>query len=238
MARALAARLQAQGLTTNVVLSFRPNERSGTVPVQRGLLQVHAAVHRVMRASWETASIGFSSSREERRIAQTLIRQLRPRTALSSLRMQQYILRLARAWETAARSADIAIFDQGFVQAVYSLASTTRSFNSEQLDRALGCLPRPDLLVRLKAPDDVLESRLVERQRRQNVLERLLEVDPAVNMASIQIFDRLDSILQARGFPITWLDSSGGSSVEALLGSLERAIESRGTHCARGETLH
>jgi thymidylate kinase len=226
-ARALAARLQERGRATDVVLSFRPIEHADAANADRRLAKLRAVLSRFLRPIWEIVAISSASSKEERQIARTLVKMLPPKTPLSALRMQQYILRLAWAWRAAMTSAKISIFDQAFVQAIYSLAAVARHSDTDVLDRALAYVPHPDLLVRLDAPHRILASRLAERRRHQGRLERLLEVDPAVNLASTAIFERLDGILQARGFPMIWLDSSDDSLVEPALGLLERVVTSR-----------
>jgi hypothetical protein len=237
LARLLAERLQSRGLTTKAVLSFRPREISTTASAQRRVIETGAALFRVLRPLWETASAAANITQEDRRMARTLLRMLPPQTVFSAMRMQQYILRLAQSWKLAPTSADIAIFDQAFVQAIYSLALATRAPDSIRLDHALGCLPHPDLLVRLTAPHDVLASRLAERHAHQGVFERLLEVDPETNLASIRIFDRLDAILETSGFQVTHVDVSDEGSVETLLDPLEHAVTA---HIERAgqRTLH
>jgi hypothetical protein len=157
--------------------------------------------------------------RQDRQIARTLLTALPPRTAFYSFRMWQYILRLTQSWKRAAVTADVAIFDQAFVQAMYSLMLAAPP-GSEDVERALDCLPQPDLLVRLTAPREILASRLSERRTHQGVLERLLEVDPETNLASLRIFDRLDWLLEVKGFCMTRVDASSASSIQAGLDSL------------------
>jgi hypothetical protein len=237
LARLLAERLQSRGLTAKAVLSFRPREISTTAPAQRRMIETGAALFRVLRPLWETASAAANISKDDRRMARALVRMLPPQTVFNSMRMHQYILRLAQSWKLAPKCVDIAIFDQAFVQAIYSLALATRAPDSIRLDRALGCLPHPDLLVRLTAPHDVLASRLAERHAHQGVLERLLEVDPQTNLASIRIFDRLDAILETSGFPVTRVDVSDAGTVETSLGPLEHAVTAH-IKCAVQRALH
>jgi hypothetical protein len=232
-ARVLGARLRERGLQPNVVLSFRPNELSGTAPTQRGPVRGTAALRRLLRPVWQMTTIGCAGGQEERRLARGLMELLRPPTAFASFRMQQYLLRLAFAWRKAAESAAVSIFDQGFVQAICSLATAARSTHCDQLGCALDCVPKPDLLVRLTAPKHELAIRLAERRRGQSFLERLLELDPAVSLASANIFDELDRLLPARGYRIAWLEASAVRPVEAVNESLDRAIASFSTDSAR-----
>jgi thymidylate kinase len=236
LARALAEKLQSRGLTTNVVLSFRPREMPADAGARQRLIQATAALYRVLRPLWEMASAAAETERGDRLMARALLDALPPRTAFGSMRMWQYIVRLTRSWKRAPRSADVAIFDQGFVQAIYSLALTAPA-DSSDLARALDSLPQPDLLVRLTAPRDILASRLSERQGHQGVFERLLEVDPETNLASIRIFDQLDSMLEVKGFCVTHVDTSSAGSVQARLDSLVNAVAAQ-VRCPRPEALH
>lgn len=225
-ARALAGKLQSRGLTTNVVLSFRPRDMVTADAAGRKPIQATAAIYRVLRPIWETARATANTSREEWRMARMPASVLPPRTLFSSIRMQQYMLRLARSWRLASSSPGIAIFDQAFVQAVYSLALAARAFDSVQISRALDCLPHPDLLVRLTASKDILASRLAERQEGHGVLERLMETDPATNLASVGIFNRLDDALADKGFRITHIDTSDNGTMAASMDPLEHAVVS------------
>jgi thymidylate kinase len=236
LARALAERLQSRGLTTNVVLSFRPREMPAEAGTRQRLIEATAAPYRVLRPLWELASAAAQTGQEDRLIARALLDALPPRTAFCSIRMWQYILRLTRSWKRAPRSADVAIFDQAFVQAIYSLALTA-PVGSASLDRALDSLPQPDLLVRLTAPRDILASRLSERQGHQGMFERLLEVDPETNLASIRIFDQLDPMLEVKGFCVTHVDTSSAGSVQARLDSLVKTVAAQ-VRSAEPRTLH
>ena len=238
LARALATRLQERGQAADAVLSFRPNERSNAANGDRGLVKIWASLHRLLRPIWEIAAISSASSKEERQIARTLVKMLPPITPLAAFRMRQYIMRMAWAWQAAVTSAKITVFDQAFVQAIYSLATVARRADTDMLDRALASVPQPDLIVRLNAPHGILASRLTERRRHQGMLERLLEVDPVINLASTSIFERLDGIMRARGFPVIWLDSSDDSPVETALGLLERVITSRSAKARMASVLH
>lgn len=226
LAQTLAEELRSRGFTTNVVLSFRPREVSADAGSRQKPIQATAALYRVLRPLWEMACAATEIERQDRLIARTLLNALPPQTAFYSIRMRQYILRLTQSWKRATITADVAIFDQAFVQAMYSLMVAT-SPGSEDVERALDCLPQPDLLVRLTAPREIIASRLSARQIRQGVLERLLEVNPETNLASIRTFDRLDSLLEDKGFCMTQVDASSAKSVQAGLDSLVATVSAR-----------
>ena len=67
------------------------------------------------------AVVGRSGASDEARASAELARLLVPRNVFWSLRLRQYMLRLSRTWRAAAQANEIVLFDQGFVQAVWTL---------------------------------------------------------------------------------------------------------------------
>jgi hypothetical protein len=127
----------------------------------------------------------------------------------------------------ASSEDQITLFDQGFVQVVYSLAVLAQRVDPVALDEALGLVPLPDLLVRLSVPSGVLVTRLEERQRRHGRLERLLEVSPATNVASVPIFDTLDTIIQNRRSPLTKVEAQGEWRFDPILRAIESVLRTK-----------
>jgi len=68
-------------------------------------------------------------------------------------------------------------------------------------------MPEPDLLVRLDAPLQVLEARLVERRRCQGRIERLFDLDVETSLGSMWIFDEMRELLRARDRPVICVSS-------------------------------
>ena len=122
--------------------------------------------------------------------ALTLIKILPPSSTFWSLRIAQYVSRLSRAWSQATNTGHIVLFDQAFVQAVCSLALLCGVADEQLISNALDVIPKPDLLVHMQAPTEILETRLLDRQRLGGTLERLLEFDLATNLRSLAIVDR------------------------------------------------
>jgi thymidylate kinase len=224
---AVADRLRERGRDVKLVLSYRPSEdplasHAGASRAE-GLarLRIPAALQRLTRPMVESfAATGDSAASCEARAAAELMRLLAPRNVIWSLRLRQYMLRLSRNWRDAPRAGDIVLFDQGFVQAVYTFALVARAADPECIGLALDAVPAADLVVRLDAPLEILERRLAERRRRQGRIEQLLDL--WTNFGSVRIFDQLHELLRARGRPVTCVASTDrrslGESVDALEG--------------------
>lgn len=218
---ALASFLRQQGQAVDPVMSYRPAEQARARPA-REAGQALASVRRVARPVGEmmAAAAHLAGETADAAPAAELMRLLPPRSIVWSIRLRQYLVRLSHSWQVAAASRNIVLFDQAFVQAVGSLALLGRPQDPAQVARALDAIPQADLLIRLDAPRDVLAARLGERQRRQGMLERLLELDLRTNLASISIIGDLHAQLHARGRCVTSVDSAGHGTLQA---GVERA---------------
>jgi thymidylate kinase len=97
----------------------------------------------------------------------------------------------------------VVIIDQGFATALCSLALLTPSADRHRIARALDLIPKPDLVIRLDAPREVLEARLRKRLGRQGLLERLFEFDLETSLRQIEITNELANMLQERGRRVT-----------------------------------
>jgi thymidylate kinase len=137
--------------------------------------------------------------------------------------MNQYLCRLAHNWSFASARSEITIFDQAFVQAVYSLAESNGC--PLQLDNALSLIPIPDILIGLSISKEELSRRLGERRQRQGRLERLLETSPAKNVASVEIFASLDERLGKRGIRVIKIGTDGPHDVDAAARSIAETIQ-------------
>jgi thymidylate kinase len=215
---AVADRLRERGRDVRLVLSYRPSEdplasRVGASRAE-GLarLRIPAALQRLVRPMVESlAAAGHSADPGETRAAAELMRLLAPRNVIHSFRVRQYLHRLSRIWRGAPLAGDIVLFDQAFVQAVYTSALLARAANPEGLGLALDAVPEADLFVRLDAPLEILEARLAERRRRQGRIERLF--DAWTSLESLWIFDRLHELLRAWGRPVICVDSTDQRSL-------------------------
>ena len=188
-ARTLAARLRERGHTVDLILSYRPAELSPHEIRSSSNLsaqQISSMIRRLIRPLAEMLTIAshpFTISQDVG-TALTLIKILPPSSTLWSLRLAQYVSRLSRAWFQASNTGHIVLFDQAFVQAVGSLVLLCGVVDELLISRALDAIPKADLLVRLDAPTEVLEARLLHRQRLESRIERLLELDLPTSLTS------------------------------------------------------
>ena len=205
-AAALTQAVREHGCAMEPVVSYRPAEQAA----RPGGRQAVAAVRRVIRPVMETLAATRRPAHGAHDLGTPagLIGLLPPRNLMWSIRLHQYLLRLFRSWEAASAAPHPVLFDQAFVQAVASLALLCRAPDWALVERALDAVPRPDVLILLTAPRDVLEARLTERQRRQGGMERLLELDLATNLRTAGIVERLHGLLRERGRTVIRVDST------------------------------
>ena len=198
-AQALKARMRERGHLMELRLSQRPTENVyGRAPI--GSYQ-NVMIQRLTRPLLETLTIArqpFANSRDLK-TAIHLVRLLAPTSTLSSIKEMQYLFRLSHWWHDKSRTAPVTLFDQGFVQAVCTLALRAGATNDKLIGDALDYAPKSDLLIRLDAPLELLEARLHDRERLQSAIERRLEPDLRLGLAFIPMIDRVQSLLLQRG---------------------------------------
>jgi thymidylate kinase len=239
-ARALAARLQTQGQAVDLILSYRPAELPRDDPLATDPISHRAAAvaSRLSRPVIELLTMTRHPSAYscDIRTAANLLRALPPKNILWLIRLSQYLLRLSHSWHLASESDHIALFDQGFIQAVWSLVLFNRTTDETLIARALDAIPRPDMLIQLDAPEDILEARLRDRQRHQSLIERMLEIDSKTNDEGNRIFEQLHDLLRRREQPFTCVHSSDPVLLaDAVNRIAEQVTAQRGTrpHKAR-----
>ncbi len=233
LSRALAERLRARGLGVDLALSYRPSEVKGG---GAGPLAFANVARRLGRPALETLTTArhLFGDLPEADMAKTLLALMPPLSPVWSFRLRQYIWRLTHSWNQAQASGRIVIFDQAFVQAACSLGLLGAPRHADRLPLVLDRVPRADFLVRIEAPRELLEARLRKRERRQGVLERMLELDLETNLRSIDIVDRLEELLLARGAAMAGVRSGDEASREAVLQQLEHAATERLSAVAAG----
>jgi broad-specificity NMP kinase len=222
-ARALAAKLRERGHTVDLLLSHRPGECSpnetGSAPPAQ---QIASTISRLVRPFAEMITLARHPRAVSQDIgtARTLIRILPPSSRFWSFRIAQYVSRLSRAWLQAQNSGRIVLFDQAFVQVVCSLAVLCGEANERLISDA-------DLLVLMRAPTDILETRLLDRQRLGSALERLLEFNLATNLRSLDVVDCISGLLLRRGSQIVTAASLDQRSLDEAVEQVETQIMAR-----------
>ena len=225
-AHALAAQLRERGFGATLALSYRPSEDLIVADTANTARRRFPALRRVTRPIVESFMAASRLPRDscEARAA-TALRNLFPaHDAVMALKQRQYMLRLSRAWHDAARADEIVLFDQAFVQLICTLASLARAAGPDDLETALDAVPRPDLLVRLTAPMEILTARLAERRRRLSAIERLLELDMETNLKSPAIADRLHGLLQRRNRTSVCIETTDRRSLQTAVDKVEEIV--------------
>jgi thymidylate kinase len=233
LARALTLRLREHGLKVEPMMSCREGEKLQPLEdhhgnnVRRGRT-LAAALHLAQRTG-ETLLTAprLWTNAHEVNIALKLLRLIPPTNITWSIRLYRYILHLSRSWHRASLASHIVLFDQGFVQAVYSLVLLGRVADDGLVALALDSVPKSDLLIRLDAPQEMLEARLCDRLRLQNRIERLLEPDLKALLESTHIIDHLHDLLRKRDRPVTRVNSLDQPSLCEAVEWIEREVTAR-----------
>jgi hypothetical protein len=131
-----------------------------------------------------------------------LMELLPPRGLFWPVRFRRYLSLLHQSWNMVSASKGVAILDQGYISALCSLALLTRSLDARSLAGGLELVPRPNLLICLDAPREVLRARLFERLRRQGAVERMFELDLETNLKQAEIVRRVAGMLRDQGWPM------------------------------------
>ncbi|WP_244661857.1 AAA family ATPase [Mesorhizobium huakuii] len=208
-AHELVQQLRGKGYRAKVALNYKPSARTG-----RFDLGIFLFVSRIVSAIFSTALILISSRgrMNDISISLSMVRLIPPRNRIWRARIWQYILHLSRCWNGAERSPEIIIFDQGYVQAIGSLAMFNGGADHGALKKALSLAPPADLTVRLVVPYAVVESRLRQRMEREPPAERIFEADLNVNMRSLGVFESINDLLAISGREVISVDNADGQS--------------------------
>ncbi|TIR21944.1 MAG: hypothetical protein E5X34_15775 [Mesorhizobium sp.] len=216
---------------------------SGLVPVLRChgypvVLQIGDRRHPIRRAALKLAYGLHSKWVGQNPLTTEIFELLPPKSDLWATRLKWHFELLIQVWNAALTSNEtISIFDQGMVQFVCSLVMFSGVTNQEKIERALDLVPKPNLLVRLQAPREILESRLRERQRHLGIVQRLLEVDLQTSLDNIRHITLVGELVESFGVPTISIDSSHASGRAAALDMIARdAIETmQGSFTKRSE---
>ena len=223
-ARILARRLSEAGYCAHVVHSYQPAIRSGFFD-----LGVLLAAGRIVSAIVSTARISFTPPNRRKNFYKSLslLKALPPKKPIWRARIWQHIVKLSHAWDRATQAQGILIFDEGYVQAVGSLASLNGTADRTVVATVLNNLPVADLTVRVSAPQETVAKRLRERVEREPPAERLFEADFDVNMRSVGVFSAISDILSLSGREFVSAETSTSQSTVKSAEEIEHAIIER-----------
>lgn len=199
----LAADLRRKGMQVELVLSHRPAEI-------RGLFGDRAAfLRRLMRAAGHLSYIIVSSRPGASwRLVRQLLSLLPQNSILRAFRLGQYLVRLDHSWRRARASSHVVIFDQAFLQAVYTLAAQSPA-GAGPIAEAIDLLPPPDLAIFVEAGLPAVTDRLRTRSVRQSPLERLLDADAHVFANDFTILEAIAARLASLSRDVIPLKGEG-----------------------------
>ncbi len=218
----MAADLDAAGHPVKLVLSQRPAEGGGLLGRRAApLRRLLRPARQLLRAAL-TGRIGFGIV-----LAFRLLTLFPQRSWFRSLRIGQYLVRLDHSWRRAQRSPRVTIFDQAYIQTVYSLADRAGVVDPDVIARALALLPGPDLVVAVEASPEVLKKRLEIRLACQGPLERLFELDAHSFSGGVRLQEVIKSRLGACRHELLTVEGTDEGAVSAALRRALSAVRSR-----------
>ena len=221
--RALAQRLRERGYTVDLVLTL-PRLKSGLL--SRGgflpaLLRVtHAIVRTVAILSRPISNAGGL------RLANDLLRLMPPRNAVWRIRLSQYILRLCCEWNNSHKPDHIVLFDQGFVQAVCTLALFSGA-DRQTIAHAIGMRKESHLLIHFDAPPELLERRLHQRTNERPLLEKWFEPDVQTFLKARPITEYVSALLANEDREMICINSLDPTLMRKALDVVEQEISVR-----------
>lgn len=221
--RSLERALEGGGVQVRVVASSRPREEFPRKA--RATIAVTAPLSRAFKlfsALGGLAPVGLNDA-----LGRQIIETLPPKGWIRQLRVRRYLRNLCRSWDAASTSKDVAIFDQGFMNSLVSLALSSDLVDRNSLARALSIIPAPDLLIRVDTPREVLKARLEKRLRHLGTIERHFERDIETALRQVELSSCLDDLLAERGRHSLHVSWSDRDDLEKTVGAVAGEILSR-----------
>jgi O-antigen/teichoic acid export membrane protein/thymidylate kinase len=220
--RALAQRLRQRGYTVELVLLPRLKidflSRGGFLPaLLRGSYAILVTVAILCRPISNAPGL---------RLARDLLRLMPPKSPAWWIRTSQYIVRFSCEWNDPHKPDHIVLFDQGFVQAVCSLALHSRA-DQKTIAQAMSLRRRPDLLIRLDAPKELLERRLRQRSGQNTFVEKWLDRDLRTFLKMKPITDCVGSLLATEDRRMVCVNSLNPELMQSALDLVEEEISAR-----------
>ena len=230
LAHALTTALEKNGFDVQLIASLRPAER-GSVQAENTRASSWSRTTLVAPLSRaaklvSAAPVLLAGERSDELTA-SLMDLMPPRTLLWAVRYRRFLSLLSRSWKMASTSDRIVIFDQGFLTALCSMALLARPVDRSVMVRALALIPRPNLVIRLDAPRETLESRLRARLGRQGALERLFEFNLQTNLQQIETTNDVADMLHEQGDRMLHVNSLDRRLLENAVDRIVREAKSR-----------
>lgn len=219
LARALHAAFNDRGWPGQLISSARPAEKGHSEGTGRPRHGVLAAP--LLRASNVLDALpGLVPGRQADPLVSGLLATLPPKSLARKLRSRRYLTHLLQSWASARASGGVVIFDQGFLNALCSLALQSGGVERQSLERGLALAPIPDVLVRIDTSTELVRTRLQKRLHRLGFLERLFETDLEASLRQAEVAVTLDSLLaqlQRRSIRASWNDREEMTRVAGVM---------------------
>ncbi|RWM39496.1 MAG: hypothetical protein E5Y01_09325 [Mesorhizobium sp.] len=230
-AHALAKRLCENGYRAEVARSYQPAQRSGTLD-----FGVFLFVRRIVSATFSTMKLICFPRNGIEDLSKSLlmVRAIPPKKAIWRARIWQHLLKMSCVWDQAKLAEGIVIFDEGYVQAIGSLASLNGAAGKAALATALNNVPVADITVRVVVPRPIVATRLRQRMEREPPAERLFEADFDVNMGSFGVFKKISELLSVSGRDFISVGISSGPTTMKSIQDVERKIVAKLTESGGG----
>jgi thymidylate kinase len=209
LARALAARFKQRGYCMRLLTMQRQT-------VSQRLLGV-------LYKSGNMCRIAFSH-RHEFAEARALLRLFPQKSVLHHTRVMQYLLHLSALRARLKSNHQIVIFDQGFVQAMYSLALFSSASGDSEFDAAFHAMPEPDILITLNPSADTVAKRLGKRRGLARVA-RVTVNDRETMRRSFDLITRIEGILSESGCRVIHYCPGHTASIEESTDDLFHALQ-------------
>lgn len=144
-----------------------------------------------------------------------------------SWRMKVDIAQLCESWRKAQEAEGYFVFEEGLIQSLCALVLFARDPSVEAIRNALACLPKPDLLVQLDAPQETLRRRLSDRHAGQPKLEVLLfELGVTKGLKQAEISRQVGECLREADWPMIQVNGADPRNYEEVIA---RILELRGS---------
>lgn len=220
--RALAQRLRQRGYMVDLVLLPRLKSdflsRGGFLPtLLRGIHSIFVTIAILSRPISNAPGL---------RLARELLRLMPPESPAWWIRVSQYIVRFSCEWNDRHKLDHITLFDQGFVQAVCTLALFSRA-DQKTIAQAISMRRRPDLLIRFDAPKELLEQRLLQRSSQKTLLEKWLDPDVRTFLKMKAVTDCVGSLLETEDGRMISVNSLDPNLMRGALDLVEEEISTR-----------
>ncbi len=215
LAKALHAALQEDGLSVRLNASARPAEKKSTAWGSASIngpssFSVTAPLSRAGKIA--SAVKGLVSGDLKSEVGDQLLTLLPPQKWVSRVRLQRYLSILEQSHKSGRAYNGITLIDQGYVTALCSLGVRAKQFDPLNLIKGLRLIPRPDLLIYVDTPNEILRARLNKRLDRLSAFERLFEQDIQANSKQVEMVQRVAILLQDHRWPtvsVSWSDRDG-----------------------------